>query len=73
MRIRDPFRHARRAARGQHAPAAFMRSTHDTCDKYDDVATASLLECGSMRPSAGVFLYERAQRLISVRVMIVTG
>jgi starvation-inducible DNA-binding protein len=39
--------------------AAFMRSTHDTCDKYDDVATASLLEVWIDEAERRVwFLYE---------------
>jgi starvation-inducible DNA-binding protein len=39
--------------------AAFMRATHDTCDKYDDVATASLLEVWIDEAERRVwFLYE---------------
>ena len=32
---------------------ANMRETHDLCDEHRDVATASLLRTGSMRPSGG--------------------
>jgi starvation-inducible DNA-binding protein len=32
---------------------ARMRETHDLCDEYGGVATASLLEIGSMKPSGG--------------------
>jgi starvation-inducible DNA-binding protein len=39
--------------------AAFMRATHDACDKYDDVATASLLEVWIDEAERRVwFLYE---------------
>jgi starvation-inducible DNA-binding protein len=44
--------------------AAFMRSTHDTCDKYDDVATASLLEVWIDEAERRVwFLYEAGRTI----------
>jgi starvation-inducible DNA-binding protein len=43
--------------------AAAMRVTHDTCDKYNDVATASLLEVWLDETERRVwFLYESGRR-----------
>jgi starvation-inducible DNA-binding protein len=43
--------------------AAWMRETHGTCDKYDDVATASLLEVWIDEAERRVwFLYEAGRR-----------
>src|SRR5579863_1388676 len=43
--------------------AAAMRETHDTCDKYNDVATASLLEVWLDETERRVwFLYESGRR-----------
>ena len=50
-RLRDAARHARRAARGQQDARARLRAAHDLCDEHRDVATASLIESGSTRPS----------------------
>jgi starvation-inducible DNA-binding protein len=44
--------------------AAFMRETHGLCDKYDDVASASLLEVWIDEAERRVwFLFEASQRI----------
>src|SRR6204780_4108016 len=44
--------------------AAFMRETHELCDKYGDVATASLLEVWIDETERRVwFLYETGRRI----------
>ena len=44
--------------------AAFMRETHDACDKYNDVATASLLEVWIDEAERRVwFLYEAGRSI----------
>ncbi|MGA2562135.1 MAG: DNA starvation/stationary phase protection protein [Steroidobacteraceae bacterium] len=45
--------------------AAFMRETHGLCDKYDDVASASLLEVWIDEAERRVwFLFEASQRIV---------